>query len=72
MHFPMGPRLARSVIIAFAGLIGLIAVFACGGAVYQSDALRHDRRLNPIPGQLVDVNGYRTSFARGGLANRYS
>lgn len=42
-----------------AGLICLLLLLACAGAVYQWVANYRDRRLNPPPGQLVDVGGYK-------------
>ena len=40
-------------------LISLLVVLACIGAIYQWVASNRDRRLNPPPGRLVDVGGYR-------------
>lgn len=36
-----------------------MVLLLCAGAVYQWEELRRDRRLNPMPGRLVDVGGYR-------------
>ena len=41
------------------GLVGVALVLACAGAAYQWIAHSRDMRLNPPPGQLVDVGGYR-------------
>jgi pimeloyl-ACP methyl ester carboxylesterase len=41
------------------GLIGLLLALASAGAIYQKIEHSQDRRMNPPPGQLVDVGGYR-------------
>jgi len=41
------------------GLVCLKVTLACGRVVYQWAARRRDRRLNPPPGRLVNVGGYR-------------
>ncbi len=46
----------RSLVIAIAGLALLLAV---AGAIYQSLSLARDRRSYPMPGELVDVGGYK-------------
>ena len=52
-------RLLRLAGILGIGLAALIVVLACVGAAYQWVALHRDRRMNPPPGRLVDVGGYR-------------
>jgi len=52
-------RWAHPVGTSIAGLISLILVSVCVGAVYQWAAVNRDRYSNPPPGQLVDVGGYR-------------
>ena len=54
-----GRRYVHSLLVWIVAALCLIVVLACAGAVYQWAALRRDRRLNPMPGQLVDVGGYR-------------
>ncbi len=54
-----GRRLAHLLRASFIGLVCFIVVVLCAGAVYQREALGRDRRLNPMPGRLVDVGGYR-------------
>jgi pimeloyl-ACP methyl ester carboxylesterase len=44
---------------AVGGLLSLLLLLACAGAVYQLVATNRDRRLNPPPGLLVAVGGYR-------------
>jgi pimeloyl-ACP methyl ester carboxylesterase len=41
------------------GLFLCLVLLVCLGAVYQFGANRRDRRLNPPPGRLVDVGGFR-------------
>src|ERR1700739_2847946 len=41
------------------GAAVLILVALVSGAVYQNVLLARDRRANPMPGQLIDVGGYR-------------
>jgi pimeloyl-ACP methyl ester carboxylesterase len=43
----------------FLGLFGLLLALASAGAIYQRIQYSRDRRMNPPPGQLVDVGGYR-------------
>jgi pimeloyl-ACP methyl ester carboxylesterase len=43
----------------FLGIFGLLLVLASAGAIYQKIEYNQDRRMNPPPGQLVDVGGYR-------------
>lgn len=38
--------------------LGFTVFLACG-AIYQTVAGIRDRRLNPPPGQLVDIGGYK-------------
>jgi pimeloyl-ACP methyl ester carboxylesterase len=49
-------RWVRRIII---GLVGVAILFAAAGAVYQSVSATLDRRAHPMPGQLVDVGGYK-------------
>jgi pimeloyl-ACP methyl ester carboxylesterase len=41
------------------GLAALILLLAAAGILYQSLASAFDRRTHPMPGQLVDVGGYK-------------
>jgi pimeloyl-ACP methyl ester carboxylesterase len=41
------------------GLLMSTALLAIAGALYQSLSERHDRRAYPMPGELVDVGGYK-------------
>jgi pimeloyl-ACP methyl ester carboxylesterase len=41
------------------GLVCLLLFLACVGALYQRVANNRDRSLNPPPGLLVDIGGYR-------------
>jgi pimeloyl-ACP methyl ester carboxylesterase len=41
------------------GAAVLIVVAVVSGALYQNVLLARDRRANPMPGQLIDVGGYR-------------
>ena len=41
------------------GFLILLLTLGCAGAIYQWVQSRLDRRINPAPGQLVDVGGYR-------------
>lgn len=50
---------ARPVMALFAAVVSLALILICAGIVYQQVSLHRDRRLNPMPGQLVDVGGYR-------------
>lgn len=51
--------LAYPVRTSFIGFICLIVLVLGGGAIYQWQALRRNEHLNPMPGRLVDVGGYR-------------
>jgi pimeloyl-ACP methyl ester carboxylesterase len=58
----LSPRYGRRVRWArrvTAGLLSLVFVLACAGSIYQWIASKRDRRLNPPPGLLVDVGGYK-------------
>ena len=52
-------RLLRRLGYAMAGLVSLLLVLVCAGALWQAIATRRDLRQNPPPGRLVDVGGYR-------------
>jgi pimeloyl-ACP methyl ester carboxylesterase len=52
-------RILHWVKIIGLGSVGVVLVLACAGAAYQWIAHNRDMRLNPPPGQLVDVGGYR-------------
>jgi pimeloyl-ACP methyl ester carboxylesterase len=39
--------------------IGLIVMFAAAGFVYENISEARDHRFHPMPGQLVDVGGYK-------------
>jgi pimeloyl-ACP methyl ester carboxylesterase len=41
------------------GLLVIAVVFAGGGAFYQSISVTRNRRMNAMPGKLVDVGGYQ-------------
>jgi hypothetical protein len=41
------------------GAAVLIVVAVVSGALYQNVLLARDRRANPMPGELVDVGGYK-------------
>jgi pimeloyl-ACP methyl ester carboxylesterase len=41
------------------GCLSLLLTLGCAGAIYQWGQSRLDRRMNPAPGQLIDVGGYR-------------
>jgi len=43
----------------FVGLFTVAIVLAAVGASYQSLSAARDRRAHPMPGQLVDIGGYR-------------
>ena len=43
----------------FVALLIFFVLLAISGAVYQSIATTRDRHGNPMPGQVVDVGGYR-------------
>jgi pimeloyl-ACP methyl ester carboxylesterase len=49
-------RWARFVAVT---LPALILVLSVAGIIYQSLSLSRDRRAHPMPGQLVDVGGYK-------------
>jgi len=49
-------RWLRRIVI---GLVCLSTFLAAAGALYQSISSARDRRAHPIPGQLVDVGGYK-------------
>src|SRR5882762_1205454 len=42
-----------------AALVSVLVVLASMGALYQWVSSNRDRRLNPPPGLLLDVGGYR-------------
>src|ERR1700733_8062576 len=42
-----------------AGTLTLFVLLAVTGAIYQSISMARDRRDHPMPGQLIDVGGYR-------------
>src|ERR1700683_937199 len=46
-------RLAAGILLA------LILVLSVAGIIYQSRSLSRDRHAHPMPGQLVDVGGYK-------------
>jgi pimeloyl-ACP methyl ester carboxylesterase len=46
----------RNIII---GLIGFSILLAAAGATYQSLSTARDRRAHAMPGQLVDIGGYK-------------
>lgn len=52
-------RILFWVKIVGVGAIGLVVVLASAGAAYQWIAHLRDMRVNPPPGRLVDVGGYR-------------
>ncbi|HXC43053.1 MAG TPA: alpha/beta hydrolase [Candidatus Dormibacteraeota bacterium] len=41
------------------GLLVAVILFALAGALYQSLSERRDRRAYPMPGELIDVGGYK-------------
>jgi pimeloyl-ACP methyl ester carboxylesterase len=43
----------------FIGVAAVTILLAAAGALYQSLASARDRRAHPMPGQLVDVGGYK-------------
>jgi pimeloyl-ACP methyl ester carboxylesterase len=43
----------------FIGAAALAALTAVAGAIYQAISSARERRAHPVPGQLVDVGGYR-------------
>jgi len=49
-------RWLRRIVI---GLVSLTILLAAAGALYQSISSARDRRAHPMPGQLVDVGGYK-------------
>ncbi len=55
----LGRRVLRWIGWGLAALVGLIAVLALAGASYEAIAATGDARRYPVPGQLVDVGGYR-------------
>jgi len=42
-----------------AGVLALFVLFGITGALYQTVYAARDRAANPMPGQLVDIGGYR-------------
>ena len=52
---PSHPFLRRIAL----GLLLLVLVFAAAGFLYENISEARDRRFNPMPGQLVNVNGKR-------------
>jgi len=52
-------RLLRRAGLVAGVLASFLVVLACVGAVYQQLSTNRDKRLNPLPGLLVDVGGYR-------------
>jgi pimeloyl-ACP methyl ester carboxylesterase len=59
-------RLLRRLGYAMAGLVSLLLVLVCAGALWQAIASRRDLRQNPPPGRLVDVGGYRMHINSAG------
>jgi pimeloyl-ACP methyl ester carboxylesterase len=49
-------RWLRNIVI---GLLGVATLLAAAGALYQSISASRDRRAHPVPGQLVDIGGYK-------------
>jgi pimeloyl-ACP methyl ester carboxylesterase len=49
-------RVIRSLL---GGILALIVIAACAGAVYQVAASVHDHHKNPPSGELIDVGGYK-------------
>ena len=55
------------------GAAMLIVVAVVSGALYQNFLLACDRRANPMPGELVDVGGYKMHIDGAGQGSaRYS
>jgi pimeloyl-ACP methyl ester carboxylesterase len=52
-------RLLRRAGYTLAGLVSLLLLLACAGAIWQLVASYRDLQHNPPPGRLVDVGGYR-------------
>ena len=52
------PRWLPWAVLALGGLPSLVVLLGCVGLVYERIQESRDRRLNPAPGQLVDVGGY--------------
>ena len=50
-----GPFLRRALL----GFVAMAALCGLAGICYQSIAISRDRRLYPMPGQLIDVGGYK-------------
>jgi len=59
-------RLLRRLGYAMAGLVSLLLVLVCAGALWQAIASRRDLRQNPPPGRLVDMGGYRMHISPTG------
>lgn len=57
MNSPKRALRGHPVRNTFIGLACLVIVLLSAGTVYQWVALRRDRRQNPMPGRLVDVDG---------------
>jgi pimeloyl-ACP methyl ester carboxylesterase len=51
------------------GLLALLVGLAATGASYQAIATANDQRTFPLPGQLVDVGGYRLHLQCRGTAH---
>ena len=52
-------RWLRRLGIGTGSFLALLLVLSCLGAIYQRLASARDKRLNPPPGLLIDVGGYR-------------
>jgi pimeloyl-ACP methyl ester carboxylesterase len=49
----------RRLAVGAGVLVSFLVVLTCAGVIYQQLASIRDKRLNPPPGILVDVGGYR-------------
>jgi pimeloyl-ACP methyl ester carboxylesterase len=49
----------RWLLRAALALMSLAVLCAAAGAVYQIESSARDRRAHPMPGQLVDIGGYK-------------
>lgn len=54
---PSQPRPWLRIILR--SLLALIVVLVTAGFIYENISETRDRRFNPMPGQLIDIGGYK-------------
>ncbi len=80
---PPAPSRRRRLRIIVRSLLALVILLATSGFLYENISEARDRRFHPMPGQLIDVGGYKmhinctgqgtpTVILDSGLGNSYA